>query len=223
MPNAERKMDQVPGYAAALARYRVEQERQKPLLGKPFLRYGQCFALIGYFFQVGGVLGSRYRSKLDEFGWAFLGMTGEAGALTRFYAKVAERLLPQAGECASITDLVTRSELEKLQLAGGLGELLTQYGMRKVSPDAAARICLDYAMEGSVVGALQPDLFRRLFEETNKKRDEESWRSARAYGLDIPEEQDVITYDEAERGEVESFLEWCQQYAPRLRAALAPV
>ncbi len=97
-----------------------------------------------------------------------------------------------------------------------------------VEDDAAARVGFQqlltswgYAVEGSALGAMHHSDFRRLFEGTNSKRDEESWRSARAAGLDIPEQQDVMTYDEVELGEVESFLDYCQQCAPHLYATLS--
>ena len=55
------------------------------------------------------------------------------------------------------------------------------------------------------------------------RRDEKSWQSAREAGLDIPEKQDLLTYDEAEQEEVESFLDYCQQYAPSLYVSLSSV
>ena len=76
-------------------------------------------------------------------------------------------------------------------------------------------------MKGAALGALHPSEFRRLFEETYRDADEESWQEARAHGLNIPEERDVMTYDEVEQEEVESFLDYCQQYAPQLHVSLS--
>ncbi|MDO8586141.1 MAG: hypothetical protein Q7T82_03795 [Armatimonadota bacterium] len=214
-------MENTPGFVVAMAQYRVQQAWQKPLLRKPFLKYGQCLVMANYFFQLGGVLGSKYRNKLDEFGWAFLGLRGEAGAMGRFCGEVAEGMLPRVTECLAIYDYVSGTQSEMLHFKGDRWELLLQHGMQKIKPETAMQMCWNYARDGSALGAIHPDHFRRLFEETNKKADEESWQSARAMGVDIPEQQDVITYDEVEQGESESFLDYLRQYAPHLYASLS--
>ena len=56
----------------------------KPFLGRPYLKLGQCFGLWGYLFELGGMLGSKHRAKLDAFLPAFVGMSGEAGAAEHF-------------------------------------------------------------------------------------------------------------------------------------------
>lgn len=216
-------MENIPGFAFAMAEYRVQQERQKPFLGKPFVRYGQCLFMASYFFQLGGILGGRFRDRLDDFGWAFLGMRGEAGAMGRFYGEVAKVMLPQLAECLTISDYVSRTQSELLHFKGDRSELLVQQGMQKIKLDSAAHMCYNYAQGGSVLGALQPDHFKQLFEETHKKADEESWQRFRAAGLDIPEQQDVMTYDEVEQEENESFMAYCQQCAPSLYVSLSSV
>lgn len=211
------------GFAAELAAYRVQQEWQKPLLGKPFLRYGQCLFMASYFFQVGGILAARYRDRLDQFAAAFLGLHGEEGAVARFYSAVAADMLPRVTPCSTILDYVTGTQSDRLHIKGAPTGLLLQCGMQKVKPDSATDMCWNYAQDGSVLGAIHPEHFRRLFEETNKKRDDESWQSARAIGVDIPERQDVITYDEVEHGETESFMDYVRQSAPQLYASLSGV
>jgi type I restriction enzyme M protein len=39
--------------------------------------------IVGYFFQLGGILGAKYHLNLDAFGHAFLGATGPTGAVKR--------------------------------------------------------------------------------------------------------------------------------------------
>ena len=206
-----------------MAEYRVQHEWHKPLLGKPFLRYGQCLFLASYFFHLGGILGCRYRDKLDEFGWAFLCWRGEAGAMSRYFGEVAEWILPRVTGCLTTLDYISVAQSETLHFTGDYLELSLQYGMQKIKPASATHMCWNYAQEGSALGAIRSDDFRRLFEATNKKADEESWEFARASGLDIPEKQDVMTYDEVEQGEVESFLVYCQQHAPSVYAVLSNV
>lgn len=215
-------MEELSGFAAFMAKYRVRQEWHKPLLGKPFMRYGQCIFLASYSFQLGGVLGCRYRDRLEDFAWAFLGLRGEeAGAVRRFYGEVAEGMLRRVSECSTILDYVSRTHSETMHFTGDCSELFLRYGMNKLKPDLAAQMCWNFAQEGSAFGAVHPGDFRRLFDESNKKRDEKSWQLAHASGLDIPEEQDVLTYDEVEQEEVESFLCYCQECAPNLYASLS--
>lgn len=213
--------ENIYGYAAELVEYRIQQVWHKPLFGKPFLRFGQCLFLASYFFGLGGILGRRYRDKLDEFGLAFIGAHGEAGAVSRFYGLVAEDILPQMNECLTIYDYVSRRMRDRVCFKGDQLEFLIQYGMQKVKPDSVMHMCRNYALGGSAFGAIYPDHFKQLWEEMHKKQDEESWQFAHAAGLDIPEQQDVMSYDEADQGEVESFLNYCQQYAPSLYVSLS--
>lgn len=202
------------GYAGLSAKYRVEQESQKRLLGKPFVKYGQCLAMFGYFFQLGGILGARYRDRLDEFGFAFTGLQGEPGSVNRYYADVAESIIAQVTECPSILDYIAKSECKKMNCNADLSELFLHHGMKKVRLESTIADCWYNAMYGAAFGAICPDDFRQLFERTHRKRDDESWRFARAAGLDIPERQDVMSYDEIEQEESEAFLNYCQQVTP---------
>jgi hypothetical protein len=88
-------MEQISGYARVLARTRVEHEVNKPFLGKPYLKYGQCYALWSYFFQLGGILGAKHSRNLDAFGLAFLGTRGKPGAVKLFFTDVANRLMTE--------------------------------------------------------------------------------------------------------------------------------
>jgi hypothetical protein len=58
-------MEKLSGYAKLLASVRVQKEASKPFFGKPYLKYGQCYALWSYFFQLGGILGGRHSANLD--------------------------------------------------------------------------------------------------------------------------------------------------------------
>jgi|WetSurMetagenome_2_1015567.scaffolds.fasta_scaffold61177_3 hypothetical protein len=214
-------MDNSSGFVKMLATLRVQQEWQKPLFGKPFVKYGQCLVMGGYFFQLGGVLVIRFRDKLDEFGWAFHGLHGESGAIDRFYDEVMKLNYPRVSDCSSIHDYIRESEAKKLDFKGDALDILFNYGMQKIKPELAIQICQHYAVDGSALGAIHPDQFKRLFEGTHTKADDESWQRARASGLDIPEQQNVLRYDEAEQEAVEMFLAYCEQYASALYGSLS--
>jgi hypothetical protein len=47
-----------------MARIRVNQELNNPIIGKPYLNCAQCLALGSYFFQLGGILGAKHQMNL---------------------------------------------------------------------------------------------------------------------------------------------------------------
>ena len=83
------------GFWRAVAEDFISHHLIKPVLGRSYLKLGQCFGLWGYLFELGGMLGAKHRAKLDAFVPAFMGMSGEAGAAERFLVPVANKLLDQ--------------------------------------------------------------------------------------------------------------------------------
>ena len=139
----------------------------------------------------------------------------------RFYGLVAERMLPRVADCSTIFDYVNGSQAERLDFKGDVSQILFRFGMQKVNPESATQMCCNYAQEGSALGAIYPGHFKRLFEETYKKRDEDTWQLFRASGLDLPEQQDVMRYDEVEQVEAQTFLAYCEEFAPSLYVSLS--
>jgi hypothetical protein len=60
-------MEQMPAYARAVAASVIQQHLNKPFLGRPYLKYGQCLGLWSYFFELGGILAGKHASNLDAF------------------------------------------------------------------------------------------------------------------------------------------------------------
>ena len=58
-------MEKLSGYAKLLASVRVQKEASKPFFCKPYLKYGQCYTLRSYFFQLGRTPGGRHSANLD--------------------------------------------------------------------------------------------------------------------------------------------------------------
>jgi hypothetical protein len=88
--------------------------------------------------------------------------------------------------------------------------------MMKLSPDTALKLALQYADYGAALGALHPHIIKKMFEETYTKVAKEKWEDAYAHGLDIPSEQDIMSYDEVEKEENEMFMDYCRGCFPRL-------
>lgn len=112
-------MEKVSGYARILARTRVERQLNKSFLGKPYLKYGQCYSLWPYFVQLGGSLGAKHAANLDAFGPAFLAGQAEPGAIRRFFTEVAMRLMTQPlRDSMTFWDYVTADFIRRIRYAG---------------------------------------------------------------------------------------------------------
>jgi hypothetical protein len=213
-------MEKVPGYARRLAQVRVQQQQTKPFFGKAYIKQGQCFALCGYFFQLGGLLGARHSGNLDAFGPAFLGMQGEPGAIKAFFHEAAKLLMKQPIN-ASMTFLDFISvEFMGASYAGDVASFYAEIGAKKINPETAAQRAWQFSKRGAVLGAVYPHVLRNMFEVTHAVVSKEEWDQAVAAGLNIPREQDLIGYEATEKAEDEAFMAYCQQCCPSLYAAL---
>jgi hypothetical protein len=214
-------MENISGYARILARTRVEQQQNKSFLGKPYLKYGQCYALWGYFFQLGGILGAKYSAKLDAFGPAFLGARGEPGAVKQFFTEVAKRLVTHSlSDSMTFYDYVSAEFISRIGYTGDAKIFFFKHGMEKIDPKTAAELAWQYSEQGAALGAIYPHIVRKMFEQTHAVVPKDDWEQARAAGLDIPPEQDVMSYEETEKGEDEVFMAYCQECCPNLHSIL---
>lgn len=212
-PTAARAL---PAYARILAGSMVHQQRNKRLLGKPYLKYGQCFGIWGYLFQVGGILARKHNANLDAFGPAFLGWQGERGAIRSFFATVANKDVTYDRFIAatSFFDYVQAEFVGRLGYTGNVQDYCLGHIMDRLPLTTAAELGWQYAEQGAALGAIHPHLLRAMFERTYALRPKEEWEQAYAAGLDIPERQDVETYEDAEETENKQFIDYCQDARP---------
>lgn len=214
-------MEQIGGYARTLARARVRQEASKPFLGKLYLKYGQCSAIWGYFFQLGCILGGRHSANLDAFGHAFLGAHGPPGAVKHFFTEVANELVAD-----SVKDSMTFQDyvgLDFIRRVGYTGDAVTyfvQHGADKLPPSTAEELAWQYSESGAALGAIYPQVVRQMFIHTHAPVPKEKWQRMRAAGLNIPPEQDVMSFEETEQGENEAFMVYCRECCPNLYVVL---
>jgi hypothetical protein len=214
-------MEQISGYARVLARTRVEQQQNKPFLGKPYLKYGQCYALWSYFFQLGGILGAKHSANLDAFGTAFLGVRGEPGAVKNFFTEVAKRIMTDY-EIDSMTfaDYVGAEFIGRVGHSGDAKRFFLEHGMEKLPPQTAMELAWQYSQQGAALGAIHPQIMRKMFERTHVAVPKEEWELARAAGLDISPEQELMSYEETEEAENEVFMAYCQECCPSFYSIL---
>lgn len=198
------------GYARVLARVRIEGQLNKSLFGKPYLKYGQLYVMGGYFAQLGGILGAKHSANLDAFGDALMAVSGPPGAMKKYFTEIAKALVEGSPlDSITFTDLV------------GDSQNLLQHGMEKVDPGTAEELIWQYSIQGAALGSLYPERIRSIFERTHKRVPKEEWERAHSAGLNIPKEQDVMSYEEVEEAEDEVFMRYCQECRPDLYPVLS--
>ncbi len=215
-------MENVLGYDRVLARLRIKQEVNKPILGKSYLKYGQCWGIWGYFFQLSGILGTKHSANLDDFGYAFLGVSGPSGAVKKVFTGVVKHL-----ETHSLTTSTTFADCVGAEFIGRVGyigdanKFFLEHGMEKFTPDNAEELSWQYSEQGAALGAIYPHIIRRMFDQTHAAWPKENWERARAAGLNVPPEQDLMSYEETVKGENEAFMDYCRQCCPDLYPILS--
>lgn len=214
-------MEKISGYARILARMRVESQLNKPLLGKPYLKYGQCFPLWSYFFQLGGILGAKHSSNLDAFGPAFLSARGEPGALRNFFNEVAKRLVTDYDiDSMTFADYVSKEFIGRVGYSGDADRFFLEHGMEKMKAQSATELAWQYSQQGAALGAIYSPIVRKMFERSHALVPKEEWEFARAAGLNIPPEQEQMTYKEIEGAEDGLFMAYCQECCPDFYTSL---
>lgn len=203
------------GYARALVNARVKEQVKRSVLGKAYLYLGQCPALQSYFFQLGGILAARHMTCPEEFALAFLGITGESGAIERFFGKVAEDLVcERVKEEMTIQDFAFAELLFRAKYEGDVTDFLRKHGKSKTRPETAVNLARDSAELGAAVGSVYPHFFKEMFERTHAKKPESEWDNYREMGLAIPDRQEVTSYAEVERDEDGLFKAYGDEVFP---------
>ncbi len=210
-------MNNIVGYARVLARSRIKQQLNKPFLRKPYMKLGQCYALWGYFFQLGGILGAKHSTDLDAFGHAFLGAQGPSGAVKKFFTELADLLLKDSvDDSTTFSDYIRAELIKRMGYKGDANSFFLEHGLKKLRPDTTEDIAYQFSTKGAALGAIYPYIMRKMFELTHKTVPKENWERARAAGLNIPPEQDLMNYEEIEKGENELFMAYCRECCPDL-------
>lgn len=214
-------MADMAGYVRAMARFRVGEQQTKSWLGNPYIKYGQCHALWSYFFQLGGILGAKHRAGLDDFARAFLGVRGDPGAARQFFTLlVNERIEALLKDPMDFSEYVAAEFLQRVGYTSDWASYLLTHGRQKLKPRTAEELAWQYASDGAALGAICPDKVRTMFQRAHAVVPKERWEQARAAGLDIPPEQDVMSYAEVEEEEDSAFLSYCRECYPDLCAGL---
>jgi len=210
-------MGTISGYCKILAKTRVNQLVNKPVFGKPYLYFGQSYILWSYFFQLGGILGNLYKKHINEFVDAFLGIKGDNNAIMNFLSEInngiGKTLLL---ETLSIEKYIEEEYIMRTGFIGDSTQFLFKNIKRKIPPEIVVENSWQHSRDGVAIGIIDLETFISMFNRSNRIISEEKWKHARAMGLDIPEKQDILSYNETEVIENNLFMEYCQQVRPDL-------
>jgi hypothetical protein len=218
-------MDEIPGgFWRAVAEDFISAPLIKRFFGRPFLKFGQCFGLWGYIFELGGILGAKHAANPDAFVSAFLGMSGEAGVAKRVLVEQANRMLERhsLGSMA-YWDYVEADVADRIGVKGdGCRSLVMERGAQKTPPKIALTNAWKYASAGAALGTIHPDVLRAMFERTHAAvSPKKQWQQFYAAGLDIgPEPPARQSYKAAMEEENKNFMEYCRQFHPDLCSLL---
>ena len=145
----------------------IQGQLNKPLFGRPYLKFGQCFGLWGYMIELGGILGAKHASKPDAFVPAFLGMSGAAGVAKRVLVEQANSIV-QRHSLGSMNfwDYVGADVADRMGYKGdGWHSFVTERGAEKCPPKFALTNGWGYASAGAALGTTHPDILRAMLTE----------------------------------------------------------
>lgn len=157
--------------------------------------------------KLSGLLGAKHSANLDAFGHAFLGVPGPSGALKKFFTEIAKSLVSDsATDSMTFADFVGADFISRMRYAGDPHTFFLEHGMEKLRPNTAQDRAWQYSEQGAALGAMYPRIVRRMFEQTHAGVSKEGWERAHAAGLNIPPEQNQMSYEETEEAEDEAFM-----------------
>jgi hypothetical protein len=197
----------------------IGQEMTKPLIGKPYLRFGHVVGLAGQLFQDSALLAAKYSSLPEAFVARFASDDQDCATATRFLlnegiAGVKADLV----ETDSFLSFVMRRTAEMMDWKGDPWSYMSKNGMEKFPPQSAHKFIEPYVFSGAAIGLADPARARTMYEIQYSERDPEKWKFAHESGLAIPATPDFKTYEEAESEVSEMFGNYLREYCPGERS-----
>ncbi len=211
----------MPAYARVIAERLIHQQLNKPFLGRAYLKYGQCFGLWSYLFELGGILAAKHAASLEAFVPAFLG--GQGDSAKGDFTDIANSLIAErrVNKSMKFFDYVQNESIRLAKYKGDANSFLLKHGKERVPPGTASELAQFYAIQGAALGAIYPDLVRAIFQQTYFSHTREQWEQFYAVGLDVGPYKAAKTYEEAEKEENEGFMAYCRESHPQLYSVLS--
>ena len=207
-----------PAYARLIAGRMIHQQLNKPFLGRPYLKWGQCFGLWSYLFELGGILAAKHAANLEAFVPAFLG--GQGDSAKEDLTVIANSLIAEGrvNKSMKFFDYVQTESIRRAKYKGDVDGFLREAGKERVPLRTAAELAQFYAIQGAALGTIFPDVVRTIFQQTYDSY--MRWEQFYAAGLDIRPYQASNDYEKAEKEENEGFMAYCREAHPQLYSVL---
>jgi hypothetical protein len=132
-----------------MAQTRVKQQVNKPFVGKPYLKYGQCFGLWAIF-PTGWNSRSKAPSQPNAFGHGFSAQP--VSLEKRFFTEVANDLVSNSPkDLMTFGDYVSVEFSKRAKYTGDPAVFFIEHSMDKLPPETAAELAWQYADEGAAL------------------------------------------------------------------------
>lgn len=204
-------------FLSVIAAPAVRQVGEKGLFGKPYVRLGRLFLVIGsWVFQQGGALGYSLKGEPKLLG-KLLGVDSEhAAEYVASLRKPVAAIISQAQ-----TEEKTFFQLHTVRELRAYGVDLSVWPPSKaletkVSAEVASDVMREAFQKGAAFGCHFPEIFRQYWEYSYRVRPDSEWQEMRARGLILSEVQQARPLEVAIAELAEMALEWAIQEAPGL-------
>lgn len=209
----------MPSFMSIVAAPAWKQVTKQPLFGKPYIRVGKLFAVVGaWVYQQGGALGYGLRGHPMLLG-KLLGVDPEKAAeyVAGLEDAVKPRLVESEIQAREMTffHLYVVYELRRLDM-----DILAWPPDKKLNEKADAQyvdaVTAISFNEGAAVGCHFSEAFRQYWENTYRRRPDSEWQEMRRLGLTLSEIQQPRSLEMAVAELARGAVEWATAEAPGL-------
>jgi len=157
------------------------------------VKLGRVMTVKMWLVETGAILGRARRDKLETLA-ILLAQRGRERQIAEYLVARADELIALCGEEEPITFFDFHQRVGNIDLQEFMKE-----GMEDVPVRMAHMIGQSGVVDGVGFGARYPSLTEKMYRAQYEQIDVETWRHARKYGLDIPEEPSPVALEEREQ------------------------
>jgi hypothetical protein len=198
-----------------LATPSIKLATEKPTFGKPYVRIGKLFNIVGYWvYQQGGLLGYTLKEQpkllvklIEPQAPSIVPEQVMMKELIGIKEVIAKELESVKGEDNTFFNLYTVRELHQAGIE--LIKFPPDKNLdKKVDFESAGQIMRLAFIKGVAFGFHFPEQFIACWNNSYKAVDEKEWSDARNHGLNLPEKQPTLTFDQATHDLCDGILTW---------------
>ena len=170
-----------------------------------------------WLFQKGAILGRARRDRLELLAKMLFQPGSEQNVYWVLNGLATARMEKYGKEPDDFVDFWVRTELPEAT-AGHLFDVdvLKWLSKRKMRLGEALNKVNSWVLSGIAFGATYPDLTERMWNKFGERRDPASWAEARRAGLDLPEEDTILSLEEMGHTVLAEVADYALEYFPEL-------